>query len=557
MKHLLLFSVLLLPTIGVGCKTVPQEMVTPASTAEAHRVSALEARQRMALAARNVAPKFDPRTQDELDQDACLGADGVWHCQLKRVTKFKGSNGFSAFPSSWTVPNWVIDSANLSGCANDINNCTASSCTASGIGPCATYSQLVQRWGTKAPHLRQNTTLTWISSQSGTTDSVYFNPYIEAGAQVQITSPLTGGTTCSLSGVVSKNRAAHQPLQAVASCATALGQLVVNTTHPSRAWVDVVGSPVTFTQPYLAETVPYDFSPHEVDTWANGDSVTVYTLTAVNIAELRPVLSDYNTSSLANFMYVHNVNVLDPNGIAFGISYFSSLFVSTAVSFLESTSQRMVILEHDRPAFESAFFNNEFVGGILGGPTVPGSGSVDSLIEIIGGAATVGDSNGGGFASDGQMLSGVQLDGDVMMANAQQEPSTVTNSVFGYVYLGPHLTLNAGEATGVAFATTISSSSPGVVWGPGTFNVSGSNRFNWCTGGGCGTAPNTFLQTGLQIDGQTTACALDATGDPVLIHCGRSLTPFLLGASVGGGGFGGNAFVLGGGSIVNAGFGGG
>lgn len=86
-------------------------------------------------------------------------------------------------PASWTVPNWYIDPANTTGCAADTNTCTSATCAGAGTGPCATYAEIVvHRWGTTAPTLAQNTTVSFLSSHSDNSDPVILAPILKNAA---------------------------------------------------------------------------------------------------------------------------------------------------------------------------------------------------------------------------------------------------------------------------------------------------------------------------------------------------------------------------------------
>lgn len=81
---------------------------------------------------------------------------------------------FGVPPASWSQAAWFIDPANSTGLANDNN---------SGLDvghPVLSYSGgVAAKWGTNSPVLRQNTTLTWLSSQTGNSDPVIFTPIME------------------------------------------------------------------------------------------------------------------------------------------------------------------------------------------------------------------------------------------------------------------------------------------------------------------------------------------------------------------------------------------
>jgi len=116
-----------------------------------------------------------------------------------------------AGPSAWTVPAWWVDPGNASGCASDNNTGTSATCAAGGVGPLLTFGAIVARWGTLEPVLYQNTTITFLSSQTSNADPVILRPYL-AGAYLIVQGVIGASqqvATGTLSGVTAKNQATN------------------------------------------------------------------------------------------------------------------------------------------------------------------------------------------------------------------------------------------------------------------------------------------------------------------------------------------------------------
>lgn len=76
--------------------------------------------------------------------------------------------------ASFAQQNWFVDPTNSTGLANDNNT------GADALHPVLTYNGgIVAKWGTFSPTLRQDTTLFWLSSQTGSADPVIFTPVME------------------------------------------------------------------------------------------------------------------------------------------------------------------------------------------------------------------------------------------------------------------------------------------------------------------------------------------------------------------------------------------
>ena len=239
---------------------------------------------------------------------SCVGPDGQSRCgRTPRWNKGKAnllgaSNGgdrAASIPLSQTVPLWVTDGQNVTGCANDNNNGTQSACGAVGTfqGPLLTMTEIAQRWGTYSPTLNQQTVIS-VWSNAPATDVFYENPLV-LGATNYLhvlgnLGPSQQVWTGTLGTVTQKNKTAGTLLTSTFSISgAAADQLIVNSTHPSMAIVTGLntGSTWNLSQPVTGCTPPV-CSPSEVNTWVSGDTVTAYNPPNIYTPQAYPVAND-------------------------------------------------------------------------------------------------------------------------------------------------------------------------------------------------------------------------------------------------------------------------
>ena len=520
------------PTIDVATSLMPDQMLRARMRERAGQVTP-------------VSPSLrDTRSHEQIAAAACTGPDGRWLCAKARTATGATpmlSSSQPIIPISWTVPNWFLDPANVSGTASDTNDCTTSATA------CLTCQEIeTHRWGTYSPRLRQITTLTTLSSQSNAqaqADPCYFTQYQENNGGMLIVKGLLNATTQVATGVlgavVAKNRATPQLLNAVLPVGAAVGTFVVNTTHPSAAFVykNVAGNNWAMSQPLARTAVPVTnfLEPAEVDTWALNDSVTLYHLSALNIGVFSGQVEAID-SSFATITYptVLNLNVLDPNP-----GTGNSLQLSTAqFEFVETTISREVVMSANTNAeIVIGFANVDFEGGVS---AVVSGGSW----SVIGGQIPAGFSffTGGAFL-DADFICGVTS-------------CLVNRGGAGVLYIDTSVQLNVNLTTNGNFfnnSTAYNGGQP-VIWGPGLLDVGGSGQYLFKTGAGQAVA--TFKQTQhLRLNQQTTAHSI-FTALNVDTPCGGiDLTPANLdlaaSATCATTGFGGLAFQPGGAAFSN------
>lgn len=428
-------------------------------------------------------------------------------------------------PASWTVPAWFIDPANSSGNASDNNTCTTSG------APCLTYAEIAARWGTYSPRLRQVTTITYLSNQSGNTDPVYFNPYLENGASAIIAGTLTQVASVTLGTVTARNRATPQLLQADLGASGATNQLLINSTHPSHAWSYkvVAGTVFSISQPlqvYPAIPGGVPFPTNEVNTWANGDTVSLNTLTAVNIASIQPITTDTGSSA---GVWLTNINVFDPGS-------GDPFFTSGNVNMVDVVTNRELatIGTAETGIVTSLLYNVDARGNFFktsSGPTWGGLAGIFSGVSVA----------FNGFDVDCDTIINTNL---AMSGNSN--PATGITSL-GTVYIETAKTLSIPFGR-VQITGSVNCVTSTVLWGPGSFQVVAPGHAVVSSAGGA-TNTSVFTMTGgIKLGTNTTGCSHTGAA-PDVINCGINLTGANLDAAAGVAGFGGNAFIPGGPSI--------
>ena len=197
---------------------------------------------------------------------------------------------------AWAVANWYFSPS-----GNDGNSCTT-------IGsPCLTPNEVLSRYGCGGnPVLDpQLSGVTWnILGDMPYSSHFELNPRLlpglgGGGFVINVsTTTIASGT---LSGVVPKRHATSQALNANlgSGAASYYGMQIVNTTHPSQAWVDkiVSGNVALITQPISGPTTAIGSGPYvtiaEVDTWANGDSYNIVRPSKFYMDAMHPIYETF------------------------------------------------------------------------------------------------------------------------------------------------------------------------------------------------------------------------------------------------------------------------
>lgn len=446
-------------------------------------------------------PKASPDTRSaaEIAQAACTAPDGGWRCSAARPKTYKALGTTPIIPASWTVPAWFIDPANSSGTASDQNDCVTLAT------PCVTYQEIaIHRWGTYSPRLRQNTVITAMSNWSGTADPIYFFPYIEGGV-VSIQGVLGAAqqvATGVLSNVTAKNQTSGVGTMLLAqSGATAPGQLVVNTTHASRAWTYAVSAGAIFkmSQPLAPVSIPITSNvPAEVNTWANGDSVTVYSPVSVNVGGLGAFVTEWN-AGLTNLLTIYQISIAAP-------AAFDSLQMQGGMlNVAESQINRVINMIPEATTLSSAFINDDFTS------VWHGAGQTSQQTFV----------SGGQFRATSSDCVSCSFRRGVVIGSIFNAYNTCSYDDI-FVDVGKTFNIQAGVFTQFPGAT---------VWGLGTLNVTGNTRFQYIAG--AGSAATEFTISTLQLNSQTKGCLAVPSAATAYDTCNIAVTAANLDANLG------------------------
>ncbi|HYX20196.1 MAG TPA: hypothetical protein VFA98_05070 [Thermoanaerobaculia bacterium] len=421
---------------------------------------------------------------------------------------------------------WFIDPQNVTGLASDDN---------SGIDathPVLTYNfGVARKWATYSPTLRQDTTLTWLSSQVGNADPVVFTPTM-VGAVAILQGPLGAAQQIhagNLAGVVPKNRAAGQLLEADLGFAAPIGSLVQNTQAGKSSFAEVykniAGTVFALTQPIVPAVMPVDFGTPttEVDTWANGDTFLVFAPIGVNLVKIEPVVAEFPPTFAAPVQTYHLRGTS-----ADGVPSDANFVVGTDVSLVECSFDTVVIFPSPVDDLGGFWLNDFFSVGVQGP-------SMGYAVEIIGGAIIVN-------ANVGNSIISFSIDKDTIVDGTAASALWISSAsipALGTVYIA-----------GISLAQGDFSARLATIWGPGSLDIIGASRCFYTAATG---AVATFLNTGgLLLNGQANANAFDPTSGlwSVLIP----ITAANLDLAFGAGGFGGLATNVGGASFSSQGF---
>jgi hypothetical protein len=360
-----------------------------------------------------------------------------------------------------SIPAWFISRSG----GDDGNSCTDAG------HPCQHYYEIKSRWGcggspTFQPRTANTIVLTWTTPDPmDGVDPVDLNPFLENSASAEITVPLpTPVASGILAGVLSKARTfgASQLLTATLAGGLAVGDMIINTTHPSTGWLDVniSGNVWSLGQPIRPMTVPdvvngYLGAPAEVDTWANGDSYSVYRIPA-SAVDLRSVASQVGSlsggGSVGSSLYVFHVGVPAGSGlgalrilgvgpgVVLGESYFG--VVPSLNSGVTPSQQLPVAVMND-------YCNSGIAFHALNG--MPG--------DLSGGVVWAGIWGGAGIGTSGEagQLFGGRIDDDTILAAPN-----------AYIFFDAEVDrVYAAAGALIALGGTNIMTSGGVAWGPG------------------------------------------------------------------------------------------
>lgn len=433
------------------------------------------------------------------------------------------SNNLPTNPA-WNVSGWWIDPVN----GHDGNSGQTSG------APLKTWNQLIQLFGTNSPSINQNTTITWLSSQSDNTDPVIFTPYLNNGATVTITGNSTVVATGTLSSVTAMNRATPQLWQANIGVAVApyvipgegvtSTQAIFSIATGVYAWpyYQVSTDVCTFTQPLSFTSINGFGIPNTLSSISNGNAYSFVQWPAVNFVKLEATIMEYNVSTFNNGIQVNNLHFFDPQGV-----FSDNVYIGNYVSLIECNVDKTIINTTYTTDLLTYFQNCSFNGGI---ETPPGA-------SIIGGFSNGLNSQGANSVTFGPVI-----DGNHIINGALDKTTTNVGSIF----IASGFSYESDSVSQVGAYSAYGSGTGAALWGPGALLVTKQGAFMYP---GTSSATGYFLlKGGMQINSSTTAYSISATGTWI---GGIGISPVSLQIAAGPTGFGGVAIVPGGGTISN------
>ncbi len=451
-----------------------------------------------------------------------FNADGTWHAAPPpsgAAIVVPPANG------SWSQAVWFWDPSNVSGLASDANS------GLDALHPVLTYTfGIAARWETYYPQLKQQTTITMMSSQPASlTDPVILDPIMygtylllqgQLGSHQQVNAGVFGAVT-------PKNTSTGQQLEVNLGFAASVGQLVQNMTHPSFAYVvAVAGNVATMLQP-LTPVVPpasvFTTFPTEVNTWAPGDTYTLWQPCTVYLVEGAPRCGQEDAVNvLEGQLQLYHVAPIGTSALADE----NSTLIGNIVN-IECCYNTTATTTGDHPLGGNVNnFGTFYNGGIIW--------STDDTIAVF---------NGGGVLDEyfGVIRCAELALGAAFITTGPQLLFGSSNQFVHWeeVYLGGNNAILFALSGGHEMFDAAS-----LIWGSGGLFLFGTASIYYHTG----SATTTFEQLlGFSLNESGNAVAFDQTTG--LWTLPIAITPAALDLPVASGGFGGHATQPGGPSI--------
>lgn len=471
-------------------------------------------------------------------------------------------DGGTGCPASWYRSQLYFDPLNVTSgaCASDGNlTCTLNNCSTPGDGPCLSYAGLATKWGTLSPSLQSAITNVTMLSADSAGDPVNIAPFMNNGYMVFQCTPTQIGTV-TLGAVTAKNRASPQLLNAVMvddGGAIAAGEFLVNTTQAnSEAWVykNVSGSTWAISQPLAPASstalgLSYGHIAAENDSWTIGDTVNVFTLPDVYVANINPTQGNFTKGgahSTAGGVYVYQCNLQSLQSGVFGAVSIGSqvaLLDTKVQSILGGLPSAPVGFNVSTPAgaYTQELYNSWPNNGMwpLGLISTARSGVTNPGAAYIAGGVIA---NGNNVPT---RLGWVSIEQDAILgaSNGWTIESGALNGV--YVETSQTLLMLNGQVT---VANDINGGNARL-WGPGAINIEASVRFAY-PAGASGAANSLLFTGGISVSGGTKGCVGIPT-DAAAPTCNQAFTAANLDSNLGT--TSGCLFVPGGGSMCNVG----
>lgn len=450
---------------------------------------------------------------------------------------------------SWLQSMWKIDPQDVTGLADDSNT------GLDALHPVRTWNGgVIAKYGTREPYLLQGTEWEFLSSHVDGSDPVDFSPrmIIDAtsdSSQVGVIRGVLGPAQIVATGTITvispKGDQALMVVTLPAGGSYQPNQIIANSTRGSKAWLkaQISGTTWVVSQPVIAMMVAYagggQISRRD-DTWASGDTVTVYRHVRVNLVRVAPIASDIQPT-LDDFFFVTALRIPDYSNTDYGS--FQVYLAGANCDHNEVCIEKVVLYPTGIAPVSSYYANCSLIEGICGGEHQSPQGTTGPIIHggLMGTAP--------GLLSISR-LAGATLDIGVVVTQTFQGflPPSIESGFIGDVFI------DDGTTLAILGDTRVDGSAAGVhgglakVRGTGTIDVIEQGRLSYN-----GNPTAIFVNAGgLKINGQSTAYSL-GSGASAQLRGGIALTPAKLNTSVGSGGFGGRALNPGGGSIVTTG----
>ncbi len=484
---------------------------------------------------------------------SCIGPDGQSRCGFvsgrwnrtpanlansdTKLGAASGGDRMPVIPPAWTVPAWYFDPANVTSCASDNNNCTQGTCGSVGSfqGPCSTYGEIAARLGTYSPRLRQVTTFTCMSND-GESDPFYLSPYLENGAYVVVQGVPTVVASGVFGTVTAKNQSTPQLLNVSLPGSIAVGQMIIDTTHPSEAWVytNVSGATWALSQPLapgLSTVIgqPFGNLAPEVN-WTNGgnagDAFTANTFPTLYVASLQPIQEQWSTGVVGGvFLYqvtnANNASRASPFIMGSPVAMVDVLCQRQPTGTPSGSSQLSVSSFY---AYSQEIYNSYIQGGvsslglIASRVDVTNEGSLLFAGGVI--STTVNTPSKLGYVSLQQdTILGVTAHGGFEMLGGSLSGT--------YIETGSTVTVNANQVDIIADLNGANA----LIWGPGSIEANANARLKYAPGAG-GAAASLLLKGTIKINGQSQACIAQTTASTIGA-CNTAISVTTLDANLG------------------------
>jgi hypothetical protein len=424
---------------------------------------------------------------------------------------------------AWSIPSWYVNSS--TGSANN-------TCVTAG-SPCPSWAEIVARWTTNAPLITTGVTITFLADNP-VTDPVDWRPIVfgNGGGIAFLQGVRSLVATTTIASLSAKNRASSGAyplglLQANLGASQAAGLLAVNTSRSSSvAWIDsVISGPLSvLTQPLAENVGSWNTAPGENDAWANGDNVTLFSVTRIYMTAYDAISATGDMSGDARFVRAGNLRIVDATGSGHGLLTLSNLVHMSEVRvdpFVANAGQ---------PNISGPQFVNVWApAGVQACPVIVVGGSYGTANRFCGvvdgdailrGTITIGVTTG--LSQSVQNVSATNL-GLVYIDNSTG--TFAVTRIFGDTLIEP-----------VEYGSN-------ALYGRYTLRFLSSSLARYIA-----PAASTFLGIGahsgnkFEMYATPNANAYDPSVTPAQWYPARSLTPAQLDTSIASGGFGGNAY---------------